>query len=258
MDQFSFSASPLMFVIIAGTLTMFLGGLLDDFKHFQPATKLFFQLIATSIVIISGKIVPLANIRIMDILVIYGWFLTVINAVNMLDNMDGLCAGIAIIVSLTISFMLGIKHNLSDDIRLVVYLNGVLIAALAGFLIHNWPPASIFMGDCGSMFVGFVLATFTVPSSLNQSFGLEKFALGDHFLRAFLIPVMLLAVPIFDTVFVVITRLGRAQKPFQGGQDHLSHRLAALGFSKRKVIVFFYLFASLGTGIAFLVNRLFQ
>lgn len=249
------SPACLPVALIAGTMLMFFCGLLDDLRRFNPATKLIFQFVAASLVILAGGVFPLTVFRTVNILVTYFWFIGIMNAVNMLDNMDGLCAGVVLIATVTILTMAGMDIGVAGGAPPVIAIAVIFAAALAGFLVHNWPPAAIFMGDCGSMFVGFVLAMLAMPSSLNGHLGIGKFHDALRPVMALIIPAAVLAIPIFDTSLVTLTRLWRAQSPSEGGRDHSSHRLVGLGLSETKAVVVLYGLAALGGGLAILIQR---
>ena len=221
--------------LLIGALLMFIFGWLDDLKQFSPVSKLLVQLIATSLFVMTGAVIPVTEVNIFNILLTYFWFIGIINAVNMLDNMDGLSSGIVFIAAGTV-VALSIFQTTSPLLAIPIALS--LMAALLGFWIYNRPPARIFMGDSGSLFIGYVIAALAIPSELNGYFGVINTETTT--ILALLIPATILAVPIFDTTLVTITRKWRAQKASQGGQDHSSHRLVSLGIKENQVIWIFY------------------
>lgn len=239
--------------LLFGSLFMFATGLMDDLISLRPATKLLCQLVAVSFFVYLGGIFPLTKIPFLDLLLTYFWFVGIINAVNMLDNMDGLAAGVVIISTSIIVILAWQVSDMRGKDILAIPLGLILIGALIGFLFYNKPPAKIFMGDSGSLFIGYVLAGLAIPSPLN---GFAGFRFGGSSLgpiMVLLIPVMVLAIPIFDTTLVTITRLWRAQKPSQGGQDHTSHRLVGLGLSELRAVMILYALAAFGGLIAVLM-----
>src|SRR5215831_5120840 len=244
--------------LLAGSFMMFLCGLWDDLKQCRPASKLVFQLIAASLFISAGGMFPLTGIHMLDVLVTYFWFIGITNAVNMLDNMDGLASGVVILAGATLIVLaMGVMPS-SDKPSFTVALGLVFITALLGFWVYNRPPASIFMGDSGSLFIGHTLAALAVPSSLNGFMGINRgeTVLGPLF--ALLIPASVLAVPIFDTTLVTITRKWKALRATEGGRDHSSHRLVGLGLSEKKTVWILYSFAAFGGVMAVIMQRFSQ
>jgi UDP-GlcNAc:undecaprenyl-phosphate GlcNAc-1-phosphate transferase len=245
----------LAIALLGGSLLMFLFGLWDDLKNSRPATKLTCELLAASLFIFAGGMFPLTGSIVLDTLVTYFWFVGVINATNMLDNMDGLSSGVVIISASTLTILAMYGHGFAGNSPLVVPLSMVFVAALLGFWIHNRPPAKIFMGDSGSLFIGYALAAMAVPSSLNDFFGTQAIegALGP--VLVLLIPATVVAIPIFDTTLVTITRKWRAQKASQGGRDHSSHRLVGLGLTEKTTVWVLYTFAAFGGMVAIFMQR---
>jgi UDP-GlcNAc:undecaprenyl-phosphate GlcNAc-1-phosphate transferase len=227
-------------VVIGASSFLFLVGLIDDILHIKPYQKLFGQLIGTAVVITAGLVLPWTDYAIVNIFVTAFWLIGITNALNLLDNMDGLAAGIATIAAFSLALVLG-TNGQPDDVRLI----SVFIAALLGFLTFNFNPASIFMGDCGSMFVGFFLASSVL---LNQTGGQSR-----SIVSVLAVPVLTLFVPIFDTTFVTILRKLRGLPASQGGRDHTSHRLVALGLTERKAVLLLYGLAVLAGILAFFV-----
>ena len=224
-----------IWIYLICALAMFLLGIYDDAKKVKPPTKLLWQLAAATLVIFFGDTRidffpwPIANI-----LLTYLWIVGIANSINLLDNMDGLAGGVAIIASgiLGYFFWLGGQYFL---LQIVLALCG----ALLGFLIFNFPPAKIFMGNNGSMFLGFFLAVLAIARQTHAS----------NVLATLGVPILIMLMPILDTTFVIITRLLRGQSPILGGTDHTSHRLIAFGLSERQVVLALYSVALL-SGIA--------
>lgn len=230
-------------VIIGASAWLFFVGLIDDLFNIKPYQKLFGQLIGATVVVGFGLTLPLTGNQLIDIWITLFWIIGITNAINLLDNMDGLSAGIAAIAAGSLAFgMFG--NNPAGEIVLVT----VFIGALLGFLIFNFNPASIFMGDCGSMFVGFLVSTSVL---LGQSGGRSR---GIFSILA--VPVLILFVPIFDTTFVTVLRKLWGRKASQGGRDHTSHRLVALGLSERSAVLMLYGFAIVAGILAVMVGQL--
>ncbi len=230
-------------VVIGGSAFLFVVGLIDDILNIKPYQKLFGQLIGTAVIVGSGLSLPITGYELIDISITVFWLIGITNAVNLLDNMDGLAAGIALIAAASLALGLW-----SDGRMPELMLTMAFIGALAGFLVFNFNPASIFMGDCGSMFVGFLLAGSVL---LSNSGGRSR---GIFTIMA--VPVLILFVPIFDTTLVTILRKLWGRKASQGGRDHTSHRLVALGLSERSAVLMIYLFAIAAGGLSLLVSRL--
>jgi UDP-GlcNAc:undecaprenyl-phosphate GlcNAc-1-phosphate transferase len=217
-------------IVIGASSFLFLVGLLDDILNIKPYQKLIGQLIGATVLVGLGPRLPITGYELVDIWITVFWLIGITNAINLLDNMDGLAAGIAVIaaISLAVGFALNGQTN---ELLLV----SVFIGTLLGFLIFNFNPASIFMGDCGSMFVGFLLASSVL---VGQTGGRSR-----GILSILAVPVLILFVPIFDTTLVTIIRKLWGRKASQGGRDHTSHRLVALGLSERSAVLMIYFFA---------------
>jgi UDP-GlcNAc:undecaprenyl-phosphate GlcNAc-1-phosphate transferase len=230
-------------VILAGSSFLFLVGLIDDILHIKPYQKLFGQFIGVAVIVGFGLVLPWTNSEILNIAITAFWLIGITNAINLLDNMDGLAAGISAIAAFSLA--VGFAANGQPAEMLLI---SVFIGALAGFLVFNFNPASIFMGDCGSMFVGFFLASSVL---LNQVGGHSRSVVS-----ILAVPALILFVPIFDTTFVTVLRKVWGRKASQGGRDHTSHRLVALGLSERAAVLMLYCFALLAGFISLLVRQL--
>lgn len=212
-------------LVLAGVF-IFLLGLLDDFKRLSPPAKLIGQIIASAIVIFVGYRIEFFPYEVLNILLTFIWLVGMTNAVNLIDNMDGLAAGISLIVALFLAYFFLRAPDQSHFLQIDL----AIVGSLAAFLIFNFPPAKIFMGDSGSMFLGFSLATLAVIRRASAS----------NVMAVLGIPMLLFLLPILDTALVTITRLLRGQSPAQGGKDHTSHRLIAFGLTERQTILVMY------------------
>jgi len=212
-------------IILCGSIIFGLG-LFDDVIQIKPYTKLIGQIIVASLLVSFGVSIKVIPYQIISIPLTILWIIAVVNAFNLLDNMDGLSSGVAVIVS-TVLFLWAFL----DGNFLVALPMLILAGSLLGFLRYNFPPAKIFMGDCGSMFIGFMLATMTLQGSWKES---------THLIMILAIPLLLLAVPIFDTAFVTLIRGFSSRKVFQGGKDHISHRMVVLGLSEKNTVIVLY------------------
>jgi UDP-GlcNAc:undecaprenyl-phosphate GlcNAc-1-phosphate transferase len=228
-------------VLVAATLLL-VTGLIDDIVRIKPYAKLVVQLIAAAAMVYFGLRLPWVEYQwINDILTIF-WLVGITNAINLLDNMDGLAGGISVIACafLTITFLL--NGQMSEAL-----MASLLGAAALGFLVFNFNPASIFMGDSGSMFLGFMLSGTALLSETGRFRGLTS---------VLLTPALILMIPIFDTCFVTITRKLSGRPISQGGRDHTSHRLVALGMSERRAVLMLYGFAAVSGVLALMVRLL--
>jgi len=228
--------------LVAISSLMFFFGLLDDLVHLQPRSKVLLQLISAALVISCGVIYPLRPNVLVNVIFSIVWIVGITNAFNLLDNMDGLSAGTALIVSL----YLIVFYTTSNSPQYAL-LVAIAAGSIAGFLLFNFNPARIFMGDCGSLFIGFFLGSVSLVQVTHIS-GVANFVLG---------PMAVLAIPIFDTFFVSVTRRLRGQPVSVGGTDHSSHRLVSLGLSERKAVFLLYFLAAASGTAALVARKLF-
>lgn len=232
-------------VVIAASTALFAVGLVDDFIHLKPYQKLIGQLLGASAVIYFDLVLPWTGWPVLNIVITFVWLIGVTNAVNMLDNMDGLSVGVAAIASVALAVTFFLNGQLTEALMLSAFCG-----ALLGFLIYNHNPASIFMGDCGSLFVGFFLAS-TALLSASGGGGRSRSVIA-----VLAVPVLVLCIPIFDTTFVTLMRKMSGRAASQGGRDHTSHRLVALGLSERHAVWMLYGFAVLGGALAIFVRHI--
>jgi UDP-GlcNAc:undecaprenyl-phosphate GlcNAc-1-phosphate transferase len=235
---------PLLLTFLAGTFLIHLLGLLDDRKPMAPWPKLLAQLAIAGGLVIAGEFVDplkggafrvLTSLGFVPSLVIsVVWIVALTNAFNFLDNMDGLSAGVAFLCALT--FLIAACFN---GQWFVAALLLTFMGAVLGFLCFNFPPASIFMGDGGSMVLGFVLSVLTIRTTYYDT---------NHRWYAVLMPLFVMAVPLYDLVIVSVLRLAKGRSPMTGDTNHFSHRLTRHGFSKRGAVFIIYA-VTLSTGI---------
>jgi UDP-GlcNAc:undecaprenyl-phosphate GlcNAc-1-phosphate transferase len=219
-------------------------GLVDDVLSVKASTKLIVQVTVASALLFFGFRLGWAESMGLDAMLTLLWIVGITNGFNLLDNMDGLCAGIAVI---TAAFLLLALYGGAGATPAAIYL-GVLIGATTGFLVYNIYPASIFMGDTGSLFLGFNLAALTLiarATGTESTSGVISVVAG---------PVLLLLIPIFDTTLVTVMRLLSGRRPSQGGRDHSSHRLVALGLSEQRAVAILWMLAMCGGAIAMLLR----
>jgi UDP-GlcNAc:undecaprenyl-phosphate GlcNAc-1-phosphate transferase len=226
--------------LLAGAAAMFALGFIDDVFHLRPYAKLIGQVMIAALTVLSGAVLPWTSVAIIDQALGLFWIIGITNAINLLDNMDGLAAGVACLGATFQAIFFLLQHQLPQ-----AACAGALAGALVGFLFFNWQPATIFMGDCGALFLGYTLATLATESSYGRSRGL---------LATIAAPVLVMLVPIFDTTFVTLVRVLRGRPVSQGGRDHTSHRLVTLGLSERKAVGTLLSLGLLGGGIAVLAR----
>ena len=196
--------TPHGWVVMAASTFLFAVGLVDDFVHIKPYQKLIGQVMGAALVIYYGLSLPWSGSVPLNMAVTIFWLIGITNAVNLLDNMDGLAAGIAAIASAFLALNFIANGQPTEALMLAVFA-----AALLGFLVYNSTPASIFMGDCGALFIGFFLAS---TSLLAASGGRSR-----SFLPVLAVPVLILFIPIFDTTFVTVLRKLSGRAASQGG-----------------------------------------
>jgi UDP-GlcNAc:undecaprenyl-phosphate GlcNAc-1-phosphate transferase len=230
-------AEPVWLFLLTGGLICAIG-LSDDALPIKPSTKLIAEIVIASILLFFGYRLEWSSSLVLDAMLTMVWIVGVTNAFNLLDNMDGLCAGVALIAGVTL--LAGLDPFTGSP--QVIYL-ALLTGALAGFLIFNFNPASIFMGDSGSLFVGLTFATVTLGATFSGRQG-SLFSL----LTA---PVLVLLIPIFDTTLVTVMRLLSGRPASQGGRDHSSHRLVAIGLSERMAVTVLWTLAALAGAIGY-------
>lgn len=230
-------------VVLAGSSILFIVGLIDDILQIKPYQKLIGQFTGVAVVIGFGLVLPWTDSEILNIAITCFWLIGITNAINLLDNMDGLSAGTAAIAAISLALGFAASGQTAELIFLSAF-----IGALAGFLVFNFNPASIFMGDCGSMFVGFLLASSVL---LTEAGGRSR-----SLVSILAVPALILFVPIFDTTLVTVLRKIWGRKASQGGRDHTSHRLVALGLSERNAVLLLYGLAIVAGIISLLVREL--
>lgn len=216
-------------VIAIGTLGALVLGLVDDVRGLRPSSKIVGQTILASGLAIGGVRVELVDFAPLGFLLTLVWVVGLMNAVNLIDNMDGLAAGVCAIAAGVLLFMAPLEP------AWVRLLSAATAGACIGFLVHNFPPARVYMGDAGSMALGFVLASLALLLTNAAASNVGLAVLG---------PLLVLGLPIFDTALVTIARRLEGRPVGAGGRDHTSHRLAARGLSERATVVVLYAIAA--------------
>ncbi|MDD5136367.1 MAG: MraY family glycosyltransferase [Candidatus Omnitrophica bacterium] len=218
-------ALPPVRAILIGALILFIIGLIDDKMGMMPNFKLLGQFLAAMIIIKSGLRIEFVNNYYLSIVITYIWIIGITNALNLLDNMNGLSAGIAAIAAVffgIISYLNG-QHEVSA----VAF---ALAGGALGFIKYNFPKASIFMGDTGSLVLGYVLSAIAIMGNWKTYI----------LTTSIMVPILVLGYPIFDTTLVSVMRILERRSIFQGGKDHSSHRLALIGFKRFKTVLIIY------------------
>lgn len=218
--------------ILIGSFIIILTGVMDDIKPLKPSVKFIGQLIAASILVFYGNFL-MKEISAFGIVIDFGIFspfLTIffilgcINCMNLIDGLDGLAAGISSIYFLTI----GIIATMQQKFGLDFILTFVLLGSTLGFLIHNFHPATIFMGDSGSMFLGFIIATIALLGFKNVT------------MSSLIIPLLILAIPILDTLFAIVRRSLKGEKISTPDKFHIHHQLLNRNFSQTQTVLLIY------------------
>jgi UDP-GlcNAc:undecaprenyl-phosphate GlcNAc-1-phosphate transferase len=214
-----------MGVLLAATVVALIG-LWDDYRPLPAWAKLAGQFAGFLVLAYFGVRVRLPIPEPLNYAITLLWLIGITNAVNFLDNMDGLSAGVSAVAAAFILLL-----ALLNDQFLVASLAAALLGACLGFLRYNFPPAQIFMGDVGSLFLGFLLAVLGIQLRFPQNVNFVTW----------MVPVFLLGLPIFDMTLVVVSRLRRGLSPNTPGKDHISHRLVQFGFNSRETVLILYL-----------------
>jgi UDP-GlcNAc:undecaprenyl-phosphate GlcNAc-1-phosphate transferase len=237
---YSLSASARYPRIALAVAALWIFGFLDDRLRLRPAFKLAAQIAAAASVVLGGVVFPVVSWYPANVALSIFWVVLITNAFNLIDNMDGLCAGVVIVVCMFRYLRLAAEGYQAD-----ADLCAILAAAFAGFLVFNYHPARIFMGDCGSMPVGFALGALTLAGPAPHK---------GMLLAGFFYPALTFTYPIFDTALVSILRRLAGRPIFVGGRDHSSHRLASLGLGQRQVVWILWLLTALGSGLGLLTH----
>jgi UDP-GlcNAc:undecaprenyl-phosphate/decaprenyl-phosphate GlcNAc-1-phosphate transferase len=234
-------------LVIAGA-GVFIMGLADDVWSLKPVTKLVIEIALASVFLSFGYRLNWVGGITIDSMLTLVWIVGLTNAFNLLDNMDGLCGGIAVIAGT--AFLLAVLPVApgSPPFHHAAYL-AALLGSILGFLVYNLHPASIFMGDSGSLLIGMTLAGLTLTIGTHV-------ISREKLLSVVAVPVLVLLIPIFDTTLVTISRMLSGRPTSVGGRDHSSHRLVAIGLSERSAVTVLWGLAVVAGALAVVVRRL--
>jgi len=235
------TALPKLFTILVGATIVFVLGIIDDIRgeNFPYQWKFLGQFIAAFTLILGGVQTNFMPGNLLDYVITVCWVVGITNAFNLIDNMDGLATGVAAIAT---SLLVILTYQQAQFFNTFIFT--VFLGSLLGFLPYNLYPSKIFIGDAGSMFIGFVLGVLTVTTSYVTS--------GSPTFVPVVMPLIILGVPIFDTLSVIIIRLREKRPIFVGDQNHFSHRLVKLGMRQSEAVVFIYI-VSLCVGLGALM-----
>ena len=230
--------------LLLPAISLGLIGLVDDIRNLSPWPRFVAQSVAgllTAILLIITDTVgsPTGSVLV-DAMITISWIVGITNSINFFDNLDGGASGTVAITSIALLIL-----ALQGEQYLIAALAAVLAGATSGFLLWNKPPARIYMGDAGALFLGLLIASLVVRLDTNP---INSFA-------TFSIPILLLAVPIMDTSVAILSRLRRGISPFQGGKDHLSHRLMRSGLSKRLSVISLWIMTAYFAAIAIVISH---
>lgn len=233
-------STPMRGMLLGGVIIVILG-IFDDIYALPALPKLIVQIVAALVAVLHGNVIqvisnpnllsdnPYWSLGIWAIPVSVVWIVAITNAVNLIDGLDGLAVGVATISSLT---MLVIAMLVSENV--VALTMAALAGGCIGFMPYNTNPAKIFMGDTGSTFLGFVLATVSIQ-------GLFKF----YTIISFAVPFLMLGLPLFDTCFAILRRLSKGQNPMAPDRSHVHHRLIDMGFSQKQAVGILYVVSAI-------------
>jgi UDP-GlcNAc:undecaprenyl-phosphate GlcNAc-1-phosphate transferase len=228
--------------IAIGVAGLWLLGLADDLLGLPPWAKLLGQSLASAFVVASGVVFHATSSSAFNLAFSFLWLVGITNAFNLIDNMDGLCAGVTVIIAVFRFSLLAAAGSWSD-----ANLCALVAAAYAGFLTLNRNPARIFMGDCGSMLAGFSLAALTIASPFAHT---KVFAAGVFY------SALTFAYPIFDTILVSILRRTAGRPISVGGRDHSSHRLVSTGVTEARAVVILWALTAAGSAVGLMVGSM--
>jgi len=237
-------------VLVVTSALMFVTGLIDDVVSLKPSTKLVAQIALASVLLFFNYRLNWVHSITLDGLLSLFWVVGLTNAFNLIDNMDGLCAGITLIAGAALMIDLLPGAAGTTAVAEAQFLS-LLLGATSAFLVYNIHPASIFLGDSGSLLLGFSFAAVTLSTS-------HPAPTRSDILSIVAGPVLVLLIPIFDTTLVTLSRWVSGRRASQGGRDHSSHRLVAIGLSERRAVAVLWLLAAVGGALGIGVGKFGQ
>ena len=242
-NNFTWSNFWLATSILGPAVVMGLVGLWDDLKSLNPLPRFIGQsiagLVVAVILILNDNIGNPTGITALDAAITVLWIVGICNSINFFDNLDGGAAGTVAITAISLTYL-----AITGDQYFIAALSVVVAGSTLGFLIWNRAPARIYMGDAGALFLGLLIAILTIRFKPST----------DNSVSSFAVPILLLAIPILDTTVAVFSRLRRKVSPFQGGKDHLSHRLVRYGLSRQISAITLWLLSALYGMFAVLIS----
>lgn len=233
--------------ILMATTLAFLMGLADDAFNTQPLLKFLTQIFCALIVIFSGHSISIFQNQFLNYLVTIVWVVGLMNSINMLDNMDGISCIVSILACF---FMVGVNISLFNTDSYSTTLNLGVLGALCGFLIFNFHPSKMFMGDTGSQFLGVFLAIMGIDNCWNNPTSpfINNFPIANV-----VIMLLVFLLPLSDTITVVINRLKEGRSPFVGGKDHTTHHLFFRGLTEKRIALLFFAIGNIAILLAYLL-----
>ena len=243
-SKFTWSNFWLATSVLGPAVAMGLVGLWDDLKSLNPLPRFIGQsiagLIVAIILVFNDNVGNPTGITGLDVAITVLWIVGICNSINFFDNLDGGAAGTVAITAISLTYL-----AITGGQYFIAALSVVVAGSTLGFLIWNRNPARIYMGDAGALFLGVLIATLTLRFKPTT----------DNSISSFAIPILLLAIPILDTTVAVFSRLRRGVSPFQGGKDHLSHRLVRYGLSRKVAAITLWLLSALYGLFAVLISK---
>lgn len=233
-------------ILIAATLA-FLMGLADDAFNTQPLLKFLTQVFCAFIIIFSGHSVAIFQNQFINYLITIFWVVGIMNSINMLDNMDGITTIISIVIGL---FIVALNISLFNTGSYSTTLNLGVLGALFGFLVYNFHPSKMFMGDTGSQFLGLFLAVMGIDNCWNNP---NSNVTGSFPILNIILVLLVFLIPLTDTFTVVFNRLRAGRSPFVGGKDHTTHHLFFKGITEKRIAILYFIISSIGAILAYLL-----